>query len=816
MARATQSRRSAPTGPTPAPSQPSGVWAVALYALVTLVYAYPALAGQFLVNTNSDQYIGGYPVRAFAAAWEKASRGIPQWNPYIFGGMPFIGSMNGDEFYPTALLRILLRPDVGMTWGFIIHVFLCGCFTFLFLRRAMRLGFFGSVAGGLAYMTGGNVAGLVSPGHDGKLFVATLLPLTLFFLHRGIRDGRRWAWGALAITVTLAFLSPHPQLFQYLLLASAAYALFLAFTAAESDVVLPRRVALQRLALALASVVLGTLGGAIQYLPLMEYTPWSPRSGGRGWDHAVSYSMPPEELINSYLPQFSGLLERYSGRNILHFHSEYLGAAVLVLATLAIGTRVVPRRVVWFWLGAFVVALLWALGGYTPFYHVVYALVPGTKYFRAPSTMLFFVSFCTAVLAAIGVERLLNGDVPVRRAIGWVVLGGVMLLLAATGALTSLASSFVPFPELVERVQANQAAVVIGAVRSLLAVGVVAWLAFDASKTRLPRLAMGWLLVAAIGLDLWSIVHRYWMFSPPAAQLYASDPVIDYLKHLPEPGRVWPQSIFPPQSRIRDPYLGAHGEGRADGFMVHGIRSIAGNHGNELGRYDMLTDWDTQDWPKAMLTSETLRALLNVQYVYTNDSVAPFAGAKLVAGPAVNVAGNRSYLFRIAERNPMAWVVPLAVNVQDSLALLTVLDRRFDPRRAAVLDPSSSLPARPVPSSLPDSILIGVKVTTMEPGHITLTLDQPAPAGATLIVSENYYPGWSASVDGATAPIGRADFVLIGVALKAGARSVELRFADAAYAKGKTITLVAIAAMLLMLAAGVVMDRRSHAAPDSR
>ena len=35
-----------------------------------------------------------------------------------------------------------------------------------------------------------------------------------------------------------------------------------------------------------------------------------------------------------------------------------------------------------------VVALLWALGGSTPFFHIVYALVPGTKFFRAPSTII--------------------------------------------------------------------------------------------------------------------------------------------------------------------------------------------------------------------------------------------------------------------------------------------------------------------------------------------------------------------------------------------------------------------------------------------
>jgi len=97
----------------------AGLWAALTYAVCTLLLAWPALGGGFLVNAHSDQYIGGFPVRDFAGQALKAGQGIPQWNPYLFGGMPYIGAMHGDIFYPTALLRVLLQTDVGMTWGFI-------------------------------------------------------------------------------------------------------------------------------------------------------------------------------------------------------------------------------------------------------------------------------------------------------------------------------------------------------------------------------------------------------------------------------------------------------------------------------------------------------------------------------------------------------------------------------------------------------------------------------------------------------------------------------------------------------------------------
>lgn len=782
-------------------------WAALVYAVFTLLLGYPALAGRFLVSPVSDQYIGGYALRDFAAASLRAGHGMPLWNPYLFGGMPYVASMNGDMFYPTALLRVLLPTDVGMTWGLIIHVFLAGLFTYLYLR-AEGLGFRGALLGGLAYMMAGNVAGLVSPGHDGKLFVAALLPLGLLLVHRGVRDGRPWAWGGLALTVLLAVLSPHPQALQYFLLVAGAYALYTALAPDESGRRLPRGVVLRRLGLATLAVALGMLGGAIQFLPLMEYTPWSPRAGGKPWEHAISYSMPLEEMIDFYLPQFSGILDRYWGRNAIHLHSEYLGAAVLVLAGLAYRAAGVRRRLVWFWSGVFVVALLWSLGGYTPFFHLVYVLVPGTKYFRAPSVMLFVVSFSVAVLAGVGVDRALEAPPRPRYAVAWICAALVVALLATTGALTNLAHALVIYPSLEPRIDANATALLLGAWRSALAVAAVAIVLLALGHRRLAPRRAAWLLVAIVGLDLWSVERLYWNFSPRAAQLYAGDAVIDYLMHIPQPARVVPLATQALAGSGRDPYLG-YGDGRADGLMVHGIRSVVGYHGNEMGRYEELTGWDN-DWPQR-LGSANLWRLLNAKYLYTNAARPPMQGMRLVAGPARDAAGNTIYLYQYPADNPAAWVAPIAVKAPDDRVLPTLLDPRFDVTRAALFDTAAAVPVQPVPGTLPPPTGVSVHATRWEPGHIALTLDPPAPAGAALVVSENYYPGWSARVDGRPAAIGRVDYVLTGVALPTGARRVELSFASPRYEQGKAITIGCVLLALGGLLAGVLVERRAPA-----
>jgi len=110
-------------------------------------------------------------------------------------------------------------------------------------------------------------------------------------------------------------------------------------------------------------------------------------------------------------------------------------------------------------------------------------------------------------------------------------------------------------------------------------------------------------------------------------------------------------------------------------------------------------------------------------------------------------------------------------------------------------------------TALPEPLAIKARTTRFDPGAIDVELDQPAPNGSALMVSENYYPGWSAVVDGKPANIGRADMTLIGVELPAGARKVELRFSSEPYRKGKTVTIVAVLLALGWWAAGGVLGK---------
>ena len=775
----------------------AAAWAALVYLVCALVLIYPAFSGQFLVNPMSDQ-LSATAYRAFSAQVWQESGGFPHWNPYILGGIPFIAAQHGDIFYPTFLLRTFLPADVTLTWSFGLHFFLCGLFTYGFMR-ALRFGFFPSLLAGLAYMMSGQILSLVSPGHDGKVYVSTIAPLILWMILLGMRDGRIWAWGMIALATGLSILSPHFQMTYYLGLLAIGFTFFLAFH--KGDWQLEPRVRLTRLATAAGAAALGFLIASIHFLPFFEYIPFSPRAeGGRGYEYATSYSMPPEELLNVYLPQFSGILDQYWGRTFFKLHGEYLGASVLVLAGLAFGhsTR---RRLRWFWLGAIILTLLVAFGGYTPFYRLVYEL-PMMSVVRAPNMSFFVATLAVAGLTAIGVERLMLGEISRRYIVAWAAVAVAVALFATIGGISGLAAVLAG-PERMDAAEANGTAVTLGAWRSFLFVALACGALWLFREGRIPVRPLGWALAAIIAIDLWSVNRTYFRFMPPAEQLYGSDPAIEFLKERSKTGRT--VVLADNLERPGDAML------RGDALMVHRVRTVTGHQGNELQRWVDLAGVKSPAISPPHLLHPQFRKLANVKFILSNldlpDSLVP--GLTLVkrVGPVKNAAGNTVYVYELDEANPPAWVAPVIVEAPAEAILGTVTDPRFDVARAALFDSLEAVEGV-APTALPPSLALNASIERYEPGRITVQLDQPAPAGSALVVSENFYPGWQAEVDGQPAPVGRAQYTFIGVPLKAGARTVELQFVDPAFARGKMLTLVALSLTLLLIVGGLVLDRR--------
>ena len=92
-----------------------------------------------------------------------------------------------------------------------------------------------------------------------------------------------------------------------------------------------------------------------------------------------------------------------------------------------------------------------------------------------------------------------------------------------------------------------------------------------------------------------------------------------------------------------------------------------------------------------------------------------------------------------------------------------------------------------------------------------ITLQGAAPKPTYLLVGENWYPDWHATIDGKAAPILRADNTLLSVVLPPGAREVRFHFASSSYPRGKLVTAAAVLISLALLAAPLWTRRRRSA-----
>lgn len=756
--------------------------AFGLLSIFVVILSLPMLSGQWLASPHGDQYSSAYAFYAWEKAEWQATGQIPLWNPMIMSGLPFLAVVtHGDILYPTALLRAFLPVHVVMNLAFFIHYILAGFLTYLFLRR-FAVSWTGAVTGALAYQLSGIMISYVQPGHDGKLFVSTLLPLTLLALVVSLRDRRFWGYPLLAVAVGLCLLSPHVQATYYLLVAAALFALYLTFGETTAEPLRPR---LTRLAITLGAVIAGFGIGAPQILPFLEYIPHSPRAGGYsvGYAGSTSYGVPWDHVPEFFLAGFTGAVETYWGSNPLKLHSEYLGLPVIALAILGFGDR--RRRLVW-WIGGIgLLFLLIALGGATPFYHLWWAVMPMVKKTRAPGMVFFVVAFCTAMFAAFGVTRLEREGQGVRHVRAWLIAAGVVALFGVAGVFGRLAMALAP-PERVGEALTHGGAIRLSAVLGAILLAGVALLVWGRLQGRVPALAFALGLPLLVGTDLWRDGRRFWTYSPPPDKgLYQTDALITRLRATPLPMRVLNFNVYPYNM-----------------LMAFGIPQVLGYQGQELRYFDELIGGrpGTENGARYLLTSTRLWELLAVRYVLIPDSAA-IPGYHLAFGPVMTAAGTRAFVYEADTVPPYARVVPGAAKVDAGAIPPTLSDPRLPGYDRIVFFASDAPINTPPLQGWPPPSPSRARVTAWRAGRMTIALD-PAPRDSSyVLVAENWYVDWQATVDGRPAPVLRGDHALITVPVPPGARTVELSYYSRTFARGKRI---AFGTLVLVLAGFVV------------
>src|SRR5881296_936991 len=768
--------------------------ALGVVSLFIFILALPMLSGRWLASPDGDQYSSGYAVKEWAANEYHRTGHFPLWNPMIMGGLPYIDVVtHGDVLYPTSALRLVMPVYQAMNLAFVIHYILAGFLMYLFLRR-LGASWIGSVTGGLAYQLSGIMISYVHPGHDGKLFVSTMLPLAFLALLAALRDKRSWGYPLLALAVALCLLSPHVQTTYYLLIAASLFALYLTFGEPSADP-MTRRVG--RLALTLAAVIVGFGIAMPQILPFIQYIPHSPRAGGYavGYQGSTSYGIPWNHIPEFIIAGFTGTsFETYWGSNPLKLHSEYLGLPVIALAILGLGYR--RRRLVWWTAGIGALFLLIALGASTPFYHLWWAVMPYVKKTRAPGMVFFIVAFCTAIFAAFGVDRLERRVVvAARHARVWLIAAGVVALFAVIGVFGQLAQSLAPTERLALAI-ARGSFIRVSALIGTVLFASVALLAWGWLKGRVPVLVFALGLPVLVGADLWRNGEHFWMYSPkPSGGAYRTDALVTRLQAEPEPLRVLNFDVYPHNV-----------------LMAFGIPQVLGYQGSELRYFDdLIGGRPGAAEPRFLYTSILLWHLLAVRYVLIPDT-ANLPGYPRVLGPVTTGSGARAFLYEADTLPPYVRVVPAAVKIDEQAIPATLSDPRLPGYDRVVLFPQTApITPRPVTTFPPPSASRG-QVTAWSAGKMSITLDPPPTDSSYVLIAENWYLDWSVAVDGRPGQVLRGDNSLLTIPVARGARRLELSYHSRAIARGLAIGLMSLLIVIAGFLAPPAWRRRPASA----
>lgn len=775
-------------------------WVVPLVfaGAVLLLFHEFFLSGGWLLGT--DTYALSYFAREFYTSVVEQTGRFPQWDPLLFGGLPFVDGMHGDIFYPPSLALFFMEPRAFWGWKMVLHVLLAGVLCYLWLRTLeLRRG--PALFGGLVFMMGADLVSLVYPGGDGKLFVSALAPLGFLLTERAVRHRRPSDFALFALGITLVVLTSHMQLAYFTVWGVSLYFLFRLWQVKREH---GATAAGRAFAMFVVAGVLGVGAAAAQFVPPLQYLrEWSHRAdrtleaeAGQGYEYSTTYALHPEEIASLVVPEFVGHdvqsaepgSHAYWGRNEFKINSEYAGLVpLLLIPILFIGRR---EGRAWFFAALAALSLLYALGANTPLFRLFY-MIPGVNLFRAPSLIIFLYGLSVATLGAMALQRMLDarstGDGRFTLAL-WIGAGvlGVLALLQSAGTVTNLWLEIFDVPlQRHEVMQATVSRISAGFwIAFLIAVMVAgAWHVF-ASGIINRRMLVG-VLCAIAFLDLYradrpfieGAVFTGAMQQRAQATLFSPDETIRFLQERQASGEVFRAYDV---SRLAGAVVYGHND-----LAAHGIEQLTGHHGNEIGRYRELVGGD--DGLNVVRSEFRLLDLTNTAYVIAPGRLDPAQ----VPGLEEVFAGSRSIVYRRSSALPRAWLVGRVEVVSDENATGRLLSAEFDARNTVLL-----------PDPLPGSIRIEPDpegtVEWVERVYDDVLLRVNTDRPALLVLSDNFYPAWHATVDGEPVPVLRANYTFRAVPVPAGTHEVRFTYHSDVLAASAAVSAGLLALLLLI------------------
>jgi hypothetical protein len=589
----------------------------------------------------------------------------------------------------------------------------------------------------------------------------------------------------------LSLLAGHVPSFLYVGLVWAAFVAYLVITRPGERLFVARQAAV--------AAAVGLALAAVQLVPFLQFSLSSERLAVADYAFATDYSLPPAHLVTLLVPEFFGEPIQVGYWSVPTFEELTYYAGMLAVLGILLALRR-PTRLTWFYLLLIVFGLGLALGRYGVLYELAHRFLPPFRFVRAPGRAAFLYLFAASAL--LGHTLSVWRDLPVearRRALLpywpaalsvlgvalfaalaatgaiflsihptdtsgrlWQQIGGYALALAATGLGGALIWAYL-MSEQGSRGAGGQGSK--SPIRDTLSP-----LLPSTYAPLLPRSIIAICLIALVVADTWAFSWQMVRLAPTTPDAVWTDGKAI----VGEPdGRVLPWGV---------PLFSQNGAMQVSWPSVFGYDSL--EPAAHIALASSVPD------PRS-----TAYDVLGASHVLAGGPLDEFTEGD--RGLTLLGQQGRAWVYRRARPLPIARLVYAAEVIPNSdAAIARVHDETFDPAATVILDEAA-------PCDLGPPGVGTAEIVAHQPTRWTIRARSDTPA--LLVLAENAYPGWRATVDGQPARVLTAYTSVRAVCVPAGDHVVEWVYAPSLYWLGGALTILA----LILLAGALIRLRRS-------
>lgn len=700
-----------------------------------------------------------YPWRTEVTSELKAGK-FPLWNPYNFSGAPLFANFQSAVFYPLNILYLVLPQTIAWSALIILQPFLALLFTYWYLRKtgcSARGAFLGSTSYALSLFA------TVWLEYNTVGHVMLWLPLCLIALEHLQQTSSAGWFGLLLFGLVSSVLAGHPQLAAYLFMFVFCYAWFRA-----------KRV----LGLTALAVFLSLAISSVQLLPGAELALFAARSPH---DFPFIYQkilIQPMQLLMAVIPNLFGnpATRTYWPQDTFVGKTLYIGLVPLFFLLAAL--RVKSQLVKFFGTAVLVVVVLMTAN---PVTYILYKLNIPIISASSPTLMGFLFTFSLASLCAFGLDEWTREKHSIgkliHRSMSVIIFFAVVWLLSKTTAHTAIA---------------QKALLYSGAVAFITLTGF--FLAITRKKLMIPVVT---LLIVLNAADLF---FQFQKFNPfvPASFVFPETSIFQFIKNTAGIDRFWGygsasiQANFASQYRIFSPdgydplYPKWYGE------FIH-----ASNNGRLLTQFTTATRSDaiiTPGFGELDLSSNPyrLRVLDTIGVKYVFDRPENGSTQKTFLPDRFTLRGNVDGWTVYENKRAIPRIF-----LTDDYRTYANQQQFNDIFFAETFIPSKTiLLTEHVDGTLRSPEHTSVQILSYQPSSVALTVTS---TGNLLFLSDTYYPGWQAFIDGAETKIYRADHAFRAVYVPEGTHTVRFTFFPLSFKIGLIITMISLAITVIVI-----------------